>query len=369
MARHRAEHDPDTPSDADASDADLEPTTGEPDESVEPNDSGVTDDEQPDSAESATDDSDSDDESESDDDDDTDDESESTRERTAEVNDFWREMKLDPIEVALPAGVGYTLRAYRDPDEVSGVDGNEPNDADEPATVADAGGQKRRVSAAADTTEDNNAEDSDTEDSDTEYSDGESDADTADDDGEPTDGEDALDEDEDALEEEEEDDRPEEVPVFLSQGRRLLLFHSPEALVAFVRGDEPHALRGIDGYETLAERLEVDHVVADDQDHYELDLLVGNLRGGHDTWEPRLVVSAGELARDVGYALGLSTILTSLAPGSPLDELDEAMRSATRGGFSAFRARRRMRKIGAQQAALAWRTIIGKISAAVDWRD
>jgi hypothetical protein len=45
------------------------------------------------------------------------------------------------------------------------------------------------------------------------------------------------------------------------------------------------------------------------------------------------------------------------------------MRGVTAGGFGAFRARRRMRKIGAQQAALGWRTIIGKISAAVDWRD
>jgi hypothetical protein len=31
--------------------------------------------------------------------------------------------------------------------------------------------------------------------------------------------------------------------------------------------------------------------------------------------------------------------------------------------------RRRIKKIGAQQASLGWRTIIGKISAAVDWRD
>jgi hypothetical protein len=36
------------------------------------------------------------------------------------------------------------------------------------------------------------------------------------------------------------------------------------------------------------------------------------------------------------------------------------------GGFF---AKRRLKKIGAQQAALGWRTIIGKISAAVDWRD
>ena len=34
-----------------------------------------------------------------------------------------------------------------------------------------------------------------------------------------------------------------------------------------------------------------------------------------------------------------------------------------------FRGRRRLKKIGAQQASIGWRTIIGKISASVDWRD
>ncbi len=40
-----------------------------------------------------------------------------------------------------------------------------------------------------------------------------------------------------------------------------------------------------------------------------------------------------------------------------------------RGGVGGFFARRKLKKIGAQQASLGWRTIIGKISAAVDWRD
>jgi hypothetical protein len=62
-------------------------------------------------------------------------------------------------------------------------------------------------------------------------------------------------------------------------------------------------------------------------------------------------------------------VLTALSPGSPLDDLDEALRSAAGGGIGGFMGRRRLRRIGAQQASLGWRTIIGKISAAVDWRD
>ena len=46
------------------------------------------------------------------------------------------------------------------------------------------------------------------------------------------------------------------------------------------------------------------------------------------------------------------------------------LRTVEEGGIKAFMARRRLRKIGAQTtAALGWRTIIGKISAAVDWRN
>ena len=45
------------------------------------------------------------------------------------------------------------------------------------------------------------------------------------------------------------------------------------------------------------------------------------------------------------------------------------LRSAESGGMGGFFGRRKLRKIGAQQASLGWRSIIGKISAAVDWRD
>ena len=95
-----------------------------------------------------------------------------------------------------------------------------------------------------------------------------------------------------------------------------------------------------------------------------------NLRGGHDAWDPSLIIKAGEVARDLGYALRLEAVIGALSPGSPLDDLDEGLRTVESGGLGAFFARRRLRRIGAQTtAALGWRTIIGKISAAVDWRN
>ncbi len=94
-----------------------------------------------------------------------------------------------------------------------------------------------------------------------------------------------------------------------------------------------------------------------------------NLRGSHDAWDANLVIQAGEVARDVGYALRIDRIVAALSPGSPLDDLDDALRATEGGGFGSFFARRRLRKIGSEAAPLGWRTIIGKISGVVDWRD
>lgn len=332
MARHRAEHESDVPSDNESSDAESaersEPTDVEPDDTAD----------------------------ESDDPADGDDES--TPERTAEADAFWADVRVDPIEIALPAGVGYTLRAYRGPAEVSEVEGAGPEreePAEEDAATADA--EESVDESKSDEADDDTSEDED----------GDSDKDDSDEDD--SDDEDSDDEDEDAEEEDEEPEGPDEVPVFLAQGGKLLLFRTPAGLADFVRSDAPHTLRGIDTADALADGIEADHVVPTDEDRYELDLLVANLRGGHDSWDEDLVISAGELARDLAYALDLGSVLTSLSPDSPLDDLDEAMRGVAKGGLTAFRARRRAKKIGAQQAALAWRTIIGKISAAVDWRD
>ena len=183
------------------------------------------------------------------------------------------------------------------------------------------------------------------------------------------DGDDETAEAEDEDEEEEEEEETEEVPVFLTHRGKLLLFRSAEGLVSFIRSGAPHDLAQIDTWATLAERVEPVNVAPLDEDSYELDLVVENLRGGHDSWDPPLIIEAGEVARDLAYALRLPAVLDMLSPGNSLDDLDEALRGVVNGGIGGFMARRRLRKIGAQTASLGWRTIIGKISAAVDWRD
>jgi hypothetical protein len=302
--------------------------------------------------------------------------------RSEETDAFWAEVRIDPVEIALPRGVGYTLRAYRMSDEVTvsavtreeddyGVldrpailsEDDEDDDFDLDADEDDVDEDDESDDLDADESEDDESED--------EEADEESEDESAAADDEATDDEAPKDlevEVED-IDDEDETVEAEEVPVFLGHAGNLLLFATAQGLVDFVASDAEHDLAQLPEWAKVRERLTVADVVPAEDDRYELDLVVENLRGGQDVWDTQLLIRAGEIARDLGYGLRIDAILTALASGSPLDDLDEALRSAESGVVGGFFARRRLKKIGAQQAALGWRTIIGKISAAVDWRE
>ena len=290
-----------------------------------------------------------------------------------EPTEFWGALAIDPVEIALPSGSGFTLRAYRSSADVEGTDISErepdedpfarPSSAYDEDDLPEFDEDELTRQALGDEAEE------DDEDEETAGSDrgkrGEKADDTSvdlepiTDDADEADGGDAEAAEADG----------EEVPVFLSHKGKLLLFKSAEGLVDYVKSGGPSDLAQLPEWSELAATLSVDEVEPADDDTYELDLVVENLRGGHDAWDPNLVLSAGEVARDLAYALRLDGVLTMLSPGSPLDNLDEALRAASAGGVGGFLAKRRVRKIGAQQASLGWRTVIGKISGVVDWRD
>jgi hypothetical protein len=266
---------------------------------------------------------------------------------------LWDEVGIEPIEIALPGGVALTLRAYRNastltPTEIE-ADDDDPFEArkraaagdDEEEVIVDDEFQALLAEGKADGKDRTDA-----------------DADEPD----PADFEDETDE---AATEAED----EEVPAFLSHKGKLIAFKSPESLVSFIRSGAPNDLAQLDSWATLADRVQSTDIDPLPEDRYELDLVVENLRGGHDTWDLPLLIAAGEVARDLGHALRLKPVILALSPGSPLDDLDESLRSAESGGMGGFFGRRRLKKIGAQQASLGWRSVIGKISAAVDWRD
>jgi len=96
------------------------------------------------------------------------------------------------------------------------------------------------------------------------------------------------------------------------------LFRSPEGLVEFVRSGAEHDMSQLARWPELVERITPEDVVPLPDDRYELDLVVDNLRGGYDSWDPDIVIRAGEIARDIAYALQLEPVQAALAPGSPL---------------------------------------------------
>ncbi len=262
---------------------------------------------------------------------------------------LWAELRIDPVEIALPAGTGYTLRAYRPVRELTPTDVEE-RDQDDPFLA------RRQVVTEEDDDEVVILDEEVAQ----EFA--ESDEEERKAHGDSGDNTEATSDDAD-------DAGDEEVPVFLSHQGRLLLFKTAESLVSFVRSGAPNDLSQLDSWGELSERVEPADITPLDEDTYELDLVVENLRGGRDAWDSTLLIESGEIARDLSYALRLPAVLEMLSTGSSLDDLDEALRAATNGGIGAFRGRRRLKKIGAQTASLGWRTIVGKISAVVDWRD
>ena len=262
--------------------------------------------------------------------------------------ELWEEVRIEPVEIALPGGVALTLRAFRKASELTPteIEADEEDPFEARKRIKDADEEEVIV--------------------DEEYqallAEGEAGDDKAVDEPDPADFEDETDEvDKQAADE--------DVPMFLSHKGRLLAFKSPESLVSFIRSGAPHDLAQLDTWATLAERVQSTDIDPQPEDRYELDLVVENLRGGHDTWDLPLLIAAGEVSRDLGYALRLKPVILALAAGSPLDDLDESLRSAETGGMGGFFGRRRLKKIGAQQASLGWRSVIGKISAAVGLRD
>lgn len=277
----------------------------------------------------------------------------------ADDSTFWEEFEVSPVEIAMPGNrVGLTLRAYRLASEITPTDVTERDDEDDVFARSRVPGPmgeeelpefewtKEQLDAIAEAPADDEEAEAAAESKEAE--------------AKQTASKRAVEEDE---EEQESETPDEEVPVFLSHKGKLLLFKTPEGLVEFVKSKAPHDMTQLKDWKKLAARLKAADVEADESDTYELDLVVENLRGGPDAWDAGLVLAAGEIARDLGYALQLNKVIVALSPGSPLDDLDEALRG------SGFFARRKLKKIGSEQASLGWRTIIGKISSSVDWRD
>src|SRR5215468_3323503 len=142
----------------------------------------------------------------------------STRSRRTET--LWADVRIDPVEIALPGGVGYTLRAYRLASEFVGSGGAEERDLDDYEAASAAVHRRRRAEAPE---EDELELDEELEE---EVDEGDLDDEEDLDEDEDDEDEDEEDEDEEEGEEEEEARADEETPIFLGTKGKVYLFHS-----------------------------------------------------------------------------------------------------------------------------------------------
>src|SRR5690606_5769010 len=81
--------------------------------------------------------------------------------RPARASKLWSDVRIDPVEIALPGGVGYTLRAYRLASEVTKTPAiDRPEELDDFDAAAAAVASSRRVA------DDDESEDADQDDTD-----------------------------------------------------------------------------------------------------------------------------------------------------------------------------------------------------------
>ena len=245
-----------------------------------------------------------------------------TTKRTAAATKFWSAVKVEPVEIALNSGVGLTLRAYRMDDEITPADvsGRDRRRRDAAAPVAVTtdeeirgvrrrGARRRRArppSSRTTTTTRSRREDEDDED-----------------------------EDED---EASRTRRPEEVPVFLTHAGKLLLFQR-RGLVEFVRSGAGNDLTQLDTWTKL-----VDGVRAGTSCPAGRGLVRARPRRGEPArrprrWDPTLLIEAGEVARDLAYALRIAGVL-ALSPGSRWTTSTRRCAPRSTAGSAAFMARR-----------------------------
>ena len=175
--------------------------------------------------------------------------------------ELWEDVRIQPVEIALPGGVGLTLRAYRLSSDLTPTEIEVEED-----DIFDA---RARARAA------------ESEDQDEVIVDEEFAALIAEDDSSSPAAESADEPDEAEFveaDEESETEAVEEVPAFLSHQGKLITFKSAESLVSFIRSGAPHDLAQLDSWATVADRVQSSDIDPLPEDRYELDLVVENLR-------------------------------------------------------------------------------------------
>jgi hypothetical protein len=103
------------------------------------------------------------------------------------------------------------------------------------------------------------------------------------------------------------------------------------------------------------------------QNRYRLDLAPVTLERNPRQWLIDLIIHAGDIARELTYALDIAEAHELLGPGTLLDRLDDALRVAQSSPFRR-QARRDLRAFDQTRLVAGWRRVVEVIEARMDWR-
>ncbi|WP_432050628.1 J domain-containing protein [Verrucosispora sp. NA02020] len=162
-------------------------------------------------------------------------------------------------------------------------------------------------------------------------------------------------------------DEQKEQAVFPGADGHLLLFRSQESLHRYLTEPGAHELATAPGWDDFMNWVLRTGMRDDDEEQsYDFDLIVYNLRFPIAQWVPRLFITHRDLVMEVAEAFEWDDVRTLLRVGSPLDRLDDLMRVADRP-LTGWKARRQLGSFPSGPVNTAWRQVIRLVGAHVRW--
>jgi Hsp70 protein len=162
-----------------------------------------------------------------------------------------------------------------------------------------------------------------------------------------------------------EDDDEQISAVFASVAGRLPLFPRPEQATAFAAAADNHDMCTLLHWESLRASMSRAFLPLIDDNRYDLDLPAVNLELDPAHWLPDVIVKVGDVALELIEALDIEEGDQLLGAGTPLDDLDDALRQV--GHRPMRRYLKAMRHFDGRELADQWQRVADVVDARLDW--
>lgn len=154
--------------------------------------------------------------------------------------------------------------------------------------------------------------------------------------------------------------------IFLARGSRLLLFHSPESMAAFLTTDFNHDLARLPAWRDIRMSMAASPPVPAEDDYADFEFILQSLLAPPTAWVPQPFLVCRDMVLEIGKAFGDRRLLEAVGPGSPIDRLDDALRAVDRPAPDR-RARRQLRRLDGGELGTHWRLAASRLRSIAHW--